>query len=339
MSLRYAPVRLIESVFAALLFLVLPSSAVASAHGRDVLIDLTSSQSDAALPLWRRYDARVVYAGDHEPVEDANLSLEAVSSDGLSRVEAASVTPVPGAIGAYVAHVRYPRSGEWTVSLRAKSPGIGEVAMTEWIRPPTGSFDDSGADTQRSVLLNLFFAFDWRDVLNIFIRISHSIGAATYLGMGALMLLGLWFRQYLQPSATWRALESATFPTAVLSLVLLVISGLYTGYFDAPVRAPGVFNIQALANVPFGFQYAVAFAAKVILGFGLLALLWRVRRTRQRALDQRAIELDMARGQGLGAARWLTVGFGFLTLLLLADVVVLVYLHYISHLGSTLPVR
>jgi hypothetical protein len=155
------------------------------------------------------------------------------------------------------------------------------------------------------------------------------------------MLLGLWFRPYLHPSAAWRALEDAAFPAALLSLVVLVISGLYTGYFDAPVRPPGVFNVEALANVPFGFQYAAAFASKVVLGFGLLALLWRVRRTRQSEPDHHASAsgMGMFRGQGFGTAHWLTVGFGFLTLLLLADVVVLVYLHYISHLGSTLPVR
>jgi hypothetical protein len=354
MSLRFASARLIECLCSALLALVVPPSAVMWAHGREVLIELTSLQPDAASPLWRQYQAKVEYASDHEPVDEALLSLEAVSADGLSRVESPSVTHVPGAIGVYVAQLRYPRFGEWTVSLRATSPGVGGVEVTERIRPGTGvSTAEAPANgraaltptlSQRergSVALSVFSTFDGQDVMNIVVRIGHSVGAATYLGMGAVMLLGLWFKPYLQPSAAWRALEEATFPTAVLSLVVLVISGLYTGYFDAPVRAPGVFNIDALANVPFGFQYATAFATKIALGFGLLALLWRVRRMRQSEPEHQisCAGLGMLRGPGLGAAHWLTVGFGFLTLLLLADVVVLVYLHYISHLGSTLPVR
>src|SRR5205085_1739729 len=159
---------------------------------------------------------------------------------------------------------------EWNVTLHANRPGTAEVSTVEQISP-SGANATAGLERRPPpTTLNLLFTFDWHDALNIAVRIGHSIGAATYLGAGGLMLLGLWLDRYLTDSPLWTSLERSAFPLAIASLFILIATGLYTGYFDAPVRTPGVFNGQALAAVPFGYEYAAAFSFKILFGFAVL---------------------------------------------------------------------
>jgi hypothetical protein len=305
---------------------------VALAHGREVRISLASWVPDPEFPLTRLYQAKVVYANDQELVEGADVALFASRTDGASGIESTALMPLQGSPGLYLGPIRFPRFGEWNVTLHADRPGQGEVTRTEQVNPSGVPPASTTERRQSPATLDLRFGFDWQDALNIVVRVGHSVGAATYLGTGAVMLLGLWFDTYLTNSRAWRAVQQAAFPLALGSLLLLLVSGLYTGYFDAPVRAPGVFNARALSLVPFGQEYAAAFASKVVLGLGVLLVLWRVRHARQ---SQR-----LYRGPTNGSlAIGLTLGFGTLVVLLLTNVVVLVYLHYISHLGASLPIR
>jgi hypothetical protein len=151
-----------------------------------------------------------------------------------------------------------------------------------------------------------------------------------YLGLTLVLLLNRWFQPYLARAQHWTMLLHAAYPAALGSLALLAVSGMLTAYIDAPVRAPGVFNIEALVNVPYGIAYVAAFWLKLALGVGVLVVASKAR------LPGQAFVVAHRPAALTGS---LTVTFGLLSVLLLLDVVVLVYLHNLSHLSVVVPPR
>src|SRR5439155_416266 len=96
------------------------------------------------------------------------------------------------------------------------------------------------------------------------------------------------------------------------------------------VRAPGVFDLQAMSSVQYGYAYLVAFWLKPVLGLAVLLIVDQARRAPWPAPA-------FVDGQtSPPGARRLSLGYGALVLLLLANVVVLIYLHSLSHLGANL---
>jgi hypothetical protein len=297
----------------------------ASAHGKEVQVTLGSWLPDPREPLTRLYEARVQYASDQEPVEGARLAFTASRQEDGTRLGDVAFVPISDSPGTYVAQIHYPRFGTWDISLRSVVPGEGEASTTELISP--GSLGDASpaANGRSQERLAIVFEFDWADVFKILLRTVHSVAAATYLVLTLVLLLNRWFQPYLVRAPRWTMLLHAAYPAALGSLALLAISGMFTGYVDAPVRAPGVFNVEALATVPYGIGYVAAFWFKLALGIGVLVVASRAR-------------LPRVASVGASTGR-LTVTFGLLSILLLFDVVVLVYLHNLSHLSVVVPLR
>jgi hypothetical protein len=300
------------------------------AHGGEVRITLASWAPDPEQPLTRLYQAHVLFANDEEPVVGARLAFSASreEGDGTAQVGDVSFAPVPGSPGAYVTQVQYPRFGTWDIILRTEVPGRGEVSTIEQISPARAG--STAAAVQAPSQLSVLLAFDWRDVLNILVRTGHSVGAAAYLGLTGALMIEVWFGSYLNRAATWRRFTRIIVPAALGSLAIVTVSGFYTGYFDGPVHPPGVFDVQAMENVPYGSAYLVAFWLKPILGLAVLAILARARHAPRPAHAWIGVHAVATR---------LSVGYGALVVLLLANVVVLVYLHSLSHLSVSLAPR
>jgi hypothetical protein len=167
--------------------------------------------------------------------------------------------------------------------------------------------------------------FDWRDALNIAVRVLHAIGGAGYLALSGVLLANVTFGRYLQQSLAWRRLVSSAVLSAMLCLVLIVASGVYTGYFDGPIRAPGAFDVQTMRMVPFGNAYVVAFWMKAVLAVAVLAVIGRARPGAALVSTATLIRLGVA--------------YSALVVLLLAAVAVLVYLHALTHLSGYLVNR
>ncbi len=261
---------------------------------------------------------------DGDPVEDAVMALTA------TRVEDGStVGPVRfGALdqpGRYVAEVDYERFGTWVVAITVESPGEGAVEFSDEVLPTAGTATDSAERTIDTETLAVLFRFDSSDWTNLVVRIAHSAAGAIWVGLIGLALVATWVAKD-DPRTRALALLERWFPTgATLSLLLLLASGLHSATWGTPIRAPGVFDLGTLLDVPFGGQYVAALAAMAAAWVVMVAITIRMRR----ALRASSIDLAGARGAafaGVGVSAFLVV-----------DIAVLLYLHNISHLSLTIP--
>ena len=141
-------------------------------------------------------------------------------------------------------------------------------------------------------------------------------------------------------------------PVAALSLGLLAVSGVYTGIYSAPVKAPGVFDFDVMWRIPFGAAYlaTIAYKALALAACGVLAV--SMARTLRLASypiiagGDNTLAIGVARGAKAtktGALAPDTILFrlaavnGVIGLSLAIAIAVAVYLHYISHLAIFLP--
>ncbi|GAC1323864.1 MAG: hypothetical protein NVSMB2_21730 [Chloroflexota bacterium] len=297
----------------------------ASAHGKDVVINLDSWTGATDSPLTRLYRADVRYATDSEPVLGARLVFSAVrQEDGSGTTDSIAFSELSGSSGAYVAEVHYARFGTWEITLRTDFPGQGETALLENITPA-----GSGATDQKTLQppqqARFVMHFDGRDVLNISIRTLHSIAGMTYVAMAGVLLLGTVFRRHMSESPLWASTVRAAMPVAFGVLVAITLTGVYTGYFDGPIRAPGAFDLTAMSQVPFGTVYMAALWAKVLLALAVLVFVNQAR--------------SVTSVSSRSAIMRLGVVYGTLVVILLASVAVLVYLHSLSHLSGYLAAR
>lgn len=277
-------------------------------------------------PLTRLYRADVRYATDNEPVVGARLVFSAVrEEDGSSPTESVIFSELSGSPGSYVAEVHYARFGTWDITLRTDFPGQGETVLLEKV-VPSGSGPGSQTSPQSTTQqARLVLQFDGRDVLNIGVRTLHSIAGMGYVAMAGVLLLAAVFKPQARGNALWASIARAALPVGFGVLLVITISGVYTGYFDGPIRAPGAFDLTAMSLVPFGTAYMVTLWVKVLLALAVLVFVNQAR--------------TMTTLSSRSAIMRLSVAYGTLVVLLLASVAVLVYLHSLSHLNGYLAAR
>lgn len=328
----------------------------AQAHGKELAITVSSLIPTPGRPLTRLYRAEVVYASDLEPAEGATVMLTAwLERDGenVSQIVPITFTEVTGRPGLYVGEVTYDRFGAWHVSMHieaALGQGSGGADFVEDLSP--GALTESGeaalrAEGERVYRLQLLFGFDWwPDVANIVARIVHSTAGLAYFvvtgAVFALVWLGVPVGRPQLPSQLARVFPLAAFG----SLAALLAVGLYSAAFDAPITAPGIYDVNRMRQIPFGEWYLAAFALKPVLFIVLLLLAFRIGNA-LKALRPPLVEAGeagvvvaapaAAQLSALAGLRRLTMANALVGVVLVADVAVVVYLHYVSHLGVFLP--
>lgn len=321
----------------------------AEAHGKEISVTVVSLVPDASQPLRRLYRVEAVYASDLDPVHRGTVVLSAaLRRDGelVATLEPAPFVEVGGEPGVYVGEIVFSRFGNWDVNLRVEAElgqGDGESSFVEELTP--GALTDAQEaalreEGQRVYELQLFFGFDWwPDVVNVISRITHSMAGLAYFAGTAGAFTIAWIGL---PAERRRLADRFTrlYPfLAFGSLAVLLGAGLYSAAFDAPITSPGIYDVDRMLEIPYGDWYLAAFAVKVILFGVLVALAFR---TTHHLRDWHAGMRLQAEGSAAveGALRSLrrtTATTGIVGVLVIADVAVLIYMHYISHLGVFLP--
>lgn len=297
----------------------------AFSHGNEVEIKTASFAPDASLPLTRLYRAVVTFL-DGDPVEDAVMTLSAVRSE-----DGSSIVPVPfrrlDQPGRYIAEVDFTRFGNWEITVSVTEPGAGSAEFTDTVLP-SGSVEDSGG-AGGAETLSVLFRFDGGDWTNVVVRIVHSVAGATWV---ALIGLGLAGAVILSPDAGSGALQllrRVFGPVASVSLLALLASGLHSATWGTPIAEPGVFDLDTLLEVPYGEQYALALAAMTLAWVGMVLITLRLRAGLR--------TWNPTDGAGLASIKSASLAGLAVTLLLVIDVTVLLYLHNISHLSLVVP--
>ena len=128
-------------VILALLTLLLYPIQVA-AHGKELDITIASLIPDPDKPLVRLYRATIVYVSDLEPVEAAEVELNAERAEGGEPLVPIQLTALKDQPGIYVGEVSYPRFGTWTVTLHVSEAGEGEAVFIDKVIPGVSPFTD-----------------------------------------------------------------------------------------------------------------------------------------------------------------------------------------------------
>lgn len=325
-----------------------PSGQVALAHAKELSLEVSSFTPDPQEPLVRLYRVFVVYAGDRDPVSGARVDLTAERQGGGPPMEPALLEPL-NEPGLYAAQVTYPLYGSWSVTLRVEElQGEGKVSFVEEVIP-AGPTSDSN-EVRRQVL-DLFFRFNWWDVVAIVVRISHTLAGVIWFGLTGVILAAYGFLQPASRAPLFRRLSSVFLPATILSLAVLAASGVYTAIFSAPIKPPGVFDLDVMWRIPFGPAYLATIAFKA-LALGVSGhLMMRM----AKALRIASLPVPMGASSfaitasGTPALREIAIAAKespllrlavtnvVIGLLLAVDIVLAVYLHNISHLAVFLP--
>jgi hypothetical protein len=319
---------------------------VVRAHGGEVEIEVTPLRPDPGRPLLRLYHVVVTFQNDGEPVDGASVELSAVRQQRGDTVGPLELTEIEGRPGTYAGEIEYARFGSWDVTLRvaaALGQGEGEVSFTDEVRPRDLTVLEEEAlqqEAERVFRLQTFFGLDWwPDVVNVLARITHSLAGLSYFGATSLALLAAWIGPASVAPAHLHALRRWFRPVAGASLAALLAAGVYGTVFDAPVLPPGLFDMDAMLRLPYGEWYLAAFAVKPVLFVVLVIAAVRIDRGLRRVAHSLG-KGDEPNSEAAGHARALrratalNAGAG---LLLVIDVAVVIYLHYVSHLGVFLP--
>lgn len=313
----------------------------ASAHGKELDIAVTPLIPDPDQPLLRLYRVHVVYRNDLEPVEGATVVLTARRDDGASALLEQKLTEVDGDHGLYVGEITFPRFGAWKMELSVQAAlgqGDGNVTFTDDIRPGALAPGEEAAlrqEAERVINLQLSFGFGWwPDVANIVMRIIHSMAGLSYFVVTGLVFGMAWIGIPSRRPDLPRLLDRMFLPVAAVSLVLLLGAGLYSAAYDAPITYPGIYDIQTMRRIPYGEAYLGAFFVKVLLFLLLAILAVRIHRALRKWNGSDTVA---PRGTAVAALRRETLTNAVVGLAAVADVAVLIYLHYISHLGVFLP--
>lgn len=321
--------RVLRAVLPALVTLPLILGAgVAEAHGREVKIAISSLAPDSNNARTRLYRAYVTYE-DGDPAPGLQVALSAVRrQDGMT------LGPVPFAAlsqpGAYVAEATYPSFGTWSVTLRVRGEGEGETTFSEEVLPAAPTATLSGKRTPPDIRqAEVFFRFGASDGAHIAVRVLHTLSAMAWFGLTAFVVAVHWFAPVGVQGVLLQRV-ARVFPAGTLaSLGLLLASGVYNAVYNAPNRFPGLFAPATLARFPFGDAYLVTFYLKVLLFLVSVAI------TLVLAVGFLHLNRGKERSEG-PMHRWALSG-AVLGILIFMDVSVLVYFHYLSHLGALLP--
>ena len=324
----------------------LSGSGLATAHGKELSLDVSSFAPDPDDPLTRLYSVTVVYAGDLDPVTGAQVRFAATRQRGGPPMDSVLLVPLNDP-GLYAALVTFPMFGPWDVSLTVEEYGSGEASFVEYLAPADPDRDSSDA---RQQVIQLFFGFDWRDVAAIAVRISHSFGALAWYGVTLVVLATFWMLPTASRPALFRRL-SRFFPTiAAISLGALAISGIYTAAYSAPIKPPGVFDFDVMWRIPFGQAYLATIGFKAVAGLVSVYIAFAMAKAFRAAsapifaggsIAVECLESTTFQYKELHVAQRpllrLAVANVFLGIGLAIAVTLSIYLHYISHLAVFLP--
>lgn len=360
-KIRYA---LILSILVSSLFALTQTNSVA-AHGKELTLTVSSLVPDRSEPLRRLYRVHAAYTGDQDLVEGADVVLTGSRREGGEQLDALKLIELPGEPGVYVAEVVFDRFGEWELEIAveaALNQGDGTANLVESVTPVVLSAADQTSlltEADRVQRLQVFFAFKWwPDIATIAIRILHTLSAVTYAAVVGSVLLAAWIGGTGSRVLTGRVGENFLL-LATMSLAGILLSGLYSAAFDAPNAAPGIYEFLDLLALPYGDAYLIAFLLKPL---GWVAMVIFALRVDSVVIKPAFDSLDESDGimQGVpsGAANDTTddqqnlnestpgtdiqlkrlIGAGTaLAVVAVADLGVLIYLHYLSHLGVFLP--
>ena len=318
-----------------------------SAHGKELTLEVSSFVPDSDQPLVKLFRVSVVYAGDLDPIKDADVRFSASRQGGGPAMDEAVLEPL-NEPGVYVGEVEFPVFGVWEITIGVEGFGEGEVSFVEEVLPIVPSQDTSSEARQQ--VLSLFFRFDWKDVAAIFVRISHTVGGVIWFGMTGLLLASFWFLPQPARQALFQKMTTFFKPAAAFSLVLLALSGVYIGIYSAPINPPGIFDLDVMMAIPFGAHYMGTMVFKVVVLATYGVLTFRIAERLQLAsMPAVAGGAVAASHELLSALRErpvadvekslyrLALANAVLGLLLAAAIVTAIYLHYISHLAVFVP--
>lgn len=338
------------------------------AHGKELTLTVSSLVPDRVDSLRRMYRVHATYAGDQDIVEGAVVSIEGTRRQGGEEFEAQRMIELPGEPGVYVAEIVFDRFGDWELEISVEAAlgqGDGTASLTESITPVVLSAADQASmlnEAERVQRLQVFFAFKWwPDIASIAIRILHTMSAVSYAVVVASVLLAAWLGGAGSRVLTGRVGENFLL-IATLSLGGILLSGLYGAAFGAPNAAPGIYEYLELLALPYGDAYLIAFMLKPLGWIAMVVLALRIDvvvikpafeklgeagdETRTPTSSTPAVpsgaasesssqiesgvpaDIELKRLIGVGAA---------LAVIALADLTIVIYLHYLSHLGVFLP--
>jgi hypothetical protein len=247
--------------------------------------------------------------------------------------------------------VSYSRFGTWIVQLEVSAAfgqGEGEATFVDNVRPGALNPDPDQeaarkADEERIFKLQLFFGFDWwPDVVNIAMRATHSVSALTYFGLSGMVLFMAWFGAPVARPRLPARVAPIFLPIALASLLGLLATGLYSAAFDAPNTAPGIYDVDGLLNLPYGRVYLVAFLFKPVAWTALVVLAFRISSALRSSAGLRpigggAVDAVVDAPTYVDSLKSLTLVNAGVGLLIFMDLTVVIYMHYLSHLGVFLP--
>ena len=315
----------------------------ARAHGKGVEIDLRCAPLDPRAPLDQSCEAVVTYANDGEPVTGAELTLEGVRPGKGDRATGDPVRPF-GEPGHYTGTISLSAYGGWVLSATMEAPAEGTVELTQEVLPPSGA-----ASPISEVRARLLISFNTRDLANIAALVAHLLGTLVLFAATAAVLVVGGTAQG-QQGADQRRRIARWFPwLASASFALIAVSGFYNAMYNSPTRQPGLLHPGDVASLPFGDAYLIAFGVKMLLAvaltLGTAMLAFRLRRSvswllpgvaggAQALFDEitsrKSLPAEPRKDACvLWAATNLLAGGALLT-----DVVVLDYLHLLSHAGA-----
>lgn len=324
----------------ALLALTLVGAGLAEAHGKEVNIAVTCVTPDPGRPLTKACTAFLKYVDDGEPVTKANFQLSAVREGRDGQAVGPVIFRPLDQEGVYSATVTFPAYGQWRIVFQVNEPGEGKAEMVEEILPPL-----PGASPEIRGQLQIVFAFGLGDLRNVALRVVHLLAAVAWFALSALVLA----LSYLVPvQERYRLLRrlGAIFPWAAgVALLVIALSGIYSARYNTPTRPPGLFALEVFSRLPFGEAYLAAFFVKMGLALAIFAttaaLALYLRKTygsKTPLVAGAAQALSIPSEERLESNRrmigWLAAINLFLGLAVFANVVVLAYLHILSHVGG-----
>lgn len=324
---------------------------LAEAHGKEITLTVSSLVPDRSEPLRRMYRVHVAYAGDLDLVEGAVVVMTGMRREGGESLAEHRLIALPGEPGVYVAEVVFDRFGDWELQIEvhaALGQGDGSANLVESITPVVLSAADRTSlliEADRVQRLQVFFAFEWwPDIVTIVIRVLHALSAAVYAALVGAVLLAAWLGGAGNRILTGRV--GANFlKLATVSLGGLLLSGLYSAAFDAPNAAPGIYEYRDLLQLPYGDAYFAAFLLKPA---GWVVMVLFALRINSAVIKPAIADAVVAVPSGaatdaIAPARtghelkrliWVGAALSFIAI---ADLALVVYLHYLSHLGVFLP--
>ncbi len=322
----------------------------ALAHGKEVEIKISSFAPDPADPLTKLFRAVVTFK-DGDPVEGATVLLETERQGGGPVVAAVELKPLSEP-GVYAGQVKFPIFGNWETRLTVvgREEGEGAVSFIEEVAPSAPESSAAATREARERVLELFFSFNLGDIINILVRLSHTLGSIAVYGLSAMTVVAHLFLSPASKAMFFRRLSRVYWPVIAAGIVVLILSGVYAAAYGAPIKASGVFNIDVMWEIPYGPVYlgailykSIAFAISAVVMYKMAAAMRTAGNAIPPAEGASVDSLPMAAAVSTTKAATSSQLFRLaavntaLGLSLIVAVVVVMYLHNLSHLAVFLP--